>query len=61
MLIQGRNKVPKTGDARYLFIFPTSTDCRGIHIPLWGSSERTGGAMAPPAPPVPTALACIST
>ena len=53
---QGRNKVPITGGARYLFIFPISETYIGRHITLLGSSVKTGGAMAPPAPPVPTAL-----
>ena len=47
---QGRNKVPITGGARYLFIFPISEAYIGSHIPLLGSSEKTGGAMAPPVP-----------
>ena len=60
-IIQGRNKIPITGGARYLFIFPTSEAYIGSHIPLLGSSEETGGAMALPAPPVPMTLLFVIT
>ena len=50
---QGRNKVAITRGARYLCIFPTSEDYIVLIYHIW---KKTGGAMAPPAPPVPTAL-----
>ena len=46
------NKAPITGGARYLFIYPISEAYVGSHLPFFGSTEKTGGAMAPPAPPV---------
>ena len=50
---QGRNKVQKIGGAN-----PPKKSFKNSYFPLlYGPSKKIGGAIAPPAPPVVTALA----
>ena len=57
---QGRNKVQKIGGAN-----PPKKSFKNSYFPLlYGPSKKIGGAIAPPAPPVVTALYlhnCIHT
>ena len=53
---QDQKKFPKTGGARYLFIFFTSEAYIVVIYLFRDPFEKTGGAMVPQAPPVSTTL-----